>query len=396
MGLLARFRVALATWIWIWTCTVVSMSLAAEPHFTRQVLDGEIQIGYGLALGRVDADDHTDVLLADKQEIVWYQNPGRPGEAWPKHVIARNLTQRDNVCLAARDIDGDGLVEIAIGADWNPGETSDAQISGTLFYLQRPSDPRAPWKPVRITPHDPTTHRMHWIKAEDGFRLVVLPLHGVDNEAGSGREVEISVFEVSDGVPRLVNKIDTSLHMTHNFDLLVDDEVGAGQHEFMLVAGKEGYVAITTEGEVIPLVGPPESRGAGEVRRCPTQVRVFAGIEPMHGTDVAIYREVAGDTWDKEVLDTNLGQGHALAAGDLVGDGGFEIVAGWRGRDPAGKVGIKLYVSEGNDWQTYWVDDNQIACEDLKVVDLDGDGKLDIIAAGRATKNVVIYWNHTQ
>ena len=29
-------------------------------------------------------------------------------------------------------------------------------------------------------------------------------------------------------------------------------------------------------------------------------------------------------------------------------------------------------------------------------VDLDGDGKPEIIAAGRATKNVVIYWNRNK
>ncbi len=39
------------------------------------------------------------------------------------------------------------------------------------------------------------------------------------------------------------------------------------------------------------------------------------------------------------------------------------------------------------------VDDNKMACEDLTVADLDGDGKIDIIAAGRATKNLKIYWN---
>jgi hypothetical protein len=39
------------------------------------------------------------------------------------------------------------------------------------------------------------------------------------------------------------------------------------------------------------------------------------------------------------------------------------------------------------------VDDNEMACEDLRVADLDGDGKPDIIAAGRATKNVKIYFN---
>ena len=36
-----------------------------------------------------------------------------------------------------------------------------------------------------------------------------------------------------------------------------------------------------------------------------------------------------------------------------------------------------------------------MASEDLKVADLDGDGWLDIIAAGRGTKNVKIYWNRT-
>jgi hypothetical protein len=34
-----------------------------------------------------------------------------------------------------------------------------------------------------------------------------------------------------------------------------------------------------------------------------------------------------------------------------------------------------------------------MACEDLCLADLDGNGKLDIIAAGRATKNLKIYLN---
>ncbi|MEN2281131.1 FG-GAP-like repeat-containing protein [Algoriphagus sp. SE2] len=34
-----------------------------------------------------------------------------------------------------------------------------------------------------------------------------------------------------------------------------------------------------------------------------------------------------------------------------------------------------------------------MACESLTSADLDGDGKLDLIAAGRATNNLKIYWN---
>ena len=40
------------------------------------------------------------------------------------------------------------------------------------------------------------------------------------------------------------------------------------------------------------------------------------------------------------------------------------------------------------EWNETLVDDNTMACEDLCLADLNGDGKLDIIAAGRATKNV--------
>jgi hypothetical protein len=46
-----------------------------------------------------------------------------------------------------------------------------------------------------------------------------------------------------------------------------------------------------------------------------------------------------------------------------------------------------------NSWQSYWIDRNGMACEDLKLADLNGDGQLDIIAAGRATNNLKVYWN---
>src|SRR5262245_42269049 len=94
----------------------VSGSQAAQ--FKDQTIDDKIQIGYGLAIADVNGDKKTDILLVDKQEVAWYENPG-----WDKHVIAEKLTAIDHVCIAAQDIDGDGKAEIAIGAGWNPGDT---------------------------------------------------------------------------------------------------------------------------------------------------------------------------------------------------------------------------------------------------------------------------------
>ncbi len=114
------------------------LSSAAEPSpfKWREVEVDKIDIGYGLQLTDVDGDGKTDIVLADKKTIQWYENP-----SWEKHVIARDLTPRDNVCITARDIDGDGKCEIAVGGQWNFRETLK---DGAVFYLAPPRTATAP------------------------------------------------------------------------------------------------------------------------------------------------------------------------------------------------------------------------------------------------------------
>src|SRR6516165_7895055 len=125
------------------------------PHFRTVEIDSHIEIGYAVTVADVDGDKKPDILVVDKKQIVWYRNP-----TWEKFVIAENLTQLDNVCIAAMDIDGDGKAEIAVGAGWNPGDTLN---SGAVFYLIPPKDRTQKWEPVEL-PHEPTVHRMRWMK----------------------------------------------------------------------------------------------------------------------------------------------------------------------------------------------------------------------------------------
>lgn len=373
--------------------------LAAEPffpptpNFEPQTIDSNISIGYGLALGDVDGDGKPDILLADKKQFVWYRN----GD-WKRFVMIENLTERDNVCIAARDVDGDGKVEVAVGAQWNPAETSDTSKSGSVHYLIRPKDPTQRWEAVELH-HEPTIHRMRWVKAANGsFFLVVVPLHGRGNKSGEGEGVKVIAykFPANPRGPWQTTTIDSAMHMTHN---LAIQEESSPKRTDLYLAGKEGARLIegfdgkeeTGNAKKIPGMELP----AGEVRLGNLgKQRFIATIEPMHGTAVAVYMQSQNAT--RKLLDDQLKEGHALATADLLGTGTDQVIAGWRNPNVQNKVGIKMYIPKdksGSDWDSYWIDDNGMATEDLQVMDLNGDGKKDIIASGRATKNLKIYWN---
>ncbi|MGZ8920732.1 MAG: FG-GAP and VCBS repeat-containing protein [Limisphaerales bacterium] len=356
--------------------------------FKEQTIDDKIGIGYGLATADVNGDKKPDILLVDAAEVVWYENP-----TWKKHVISSKLTERDHVSIAAQDIDGDGKAEIAIGAGWNPGDTEN---SGAVFVLLPPDDRTQKWTSVQL-PHEPTVHRMWWVHDESGkYSLVVSPLHGRGNKAGAGAGVKLLEYIVP-GTPRAkweTRVIEDTMHMTHNLDPVNWDTDRAQE---ILYGGKEAIMLLDKQGQTwnkTKLVEGGDFLGAGEVRSGRVNGKRFiTSIEPMHGTNLVYYTPNRDDKWMRFVLDNSIADGHALATGDLMQKREDQIVYGWRGKNKEGKVGIKMFSWDGHHWDQAVIDDNKMACEDLKIADLNGDSWLDIIAAGRATKNVKIYWN---
>src|ERR1051325_7288617 len=218
----------------------VSCFAADQATFRAQEIDNKIQIGYGLAIADVNGDKKPDILLADAKQIVWYEAPN-----WTKHVIAENLTEKDNVCIAAQDSDGDGKCEVAVGAGWNPGDTVN---SGALFYLIPPSDRTQKWEPVPL-PHEPVIHRIKWVKGRDGkYGLVSIPLHGRGNKNGEGAGVKHEFYHVPKEVKSEWTRtlIDEDLHMSHSFNVTQWDAGGADE---LLIAGKEAIALYKNAGE---------------------------------------------------------------------------------------------------------------------------------------------------
>src|SRR5262249_12809939 len=127
----------------------------------------------------------------------------------------------------------------------------------------------------------------------------------------------------------------------------------------------------------------------------------IATIEPWHGHQVVVYTPPAkaGGLWVRRVIDDQLRWGHAVWCADLDGDGGDELIIGVRddlSKKAGRRCGVRIYKAldnKGTKWKRYLIDEGGVAVEDLAAADLDSDGRIDIVAVGRATKNARIYSN---
>ena len=300
--------------------------------------------------------------------------------------------------------------------------------------LERPRDRRR----TDDAPHALGRRRRRWTR-------------GVDRRVADGRDtkgpdwdtcgVRILAFRIPPDPrhdPWPVEVLNEDLHVTHNF--WPSDVDGDGRPE-ILVASFEGVTMLTRssdgrwskrrvgEGNQDALRGgtsdpraAPRSRGASEVKLGRAGgSRYIATIEPWHGFQVVVYTPpadagasssralksapaAAGESrnaplWRRHLLDDGLKWGHAVWCADVDGDADEELVIGVRDQlNDTSRSGVRIYDPEDSQagrWRRSMVDPGGVAVEDLAVADFDGDGRRDIVAVGRQTHNVRIYWNET-
>ena len=379
---------------------VMASSATGAIKFRQQVIETELGIGYAVLCEDVDGDGDTDIVALNETQVVWWSNPD-----WDKTVILDGKTEADNVAVAAHDITGDGKLDFAIGAAWRP---SDTRGGGTLQWITRQADEQAEWV-VHPLGNEPTTHRMRWADTDGDGRseLIVAPLHGrgtsgPEHWIGNGIRL-LALTPPPDPVQTAWQEevIDDSFHIAHNFWVLDFDTDPA---EELLVASYEGVhlldrdeagnwertrIGTGYQGAFI--------RGAGEVKlgTLASGERYIATVEPWHANHIVIYCEPAEPhgAWHRTEVVRRLNGGHALWTGDLDGDGDEELAFGWRlkGNMPYDRPGVAVYDPATGDIQI--VDWGGMATEDLTIADLNSDGRPEIVAAGRSTHNLKIYWN---
>jgi hypothetical protein len=381
------------------------------PKFQPREIDPHVgNVCYAVTFADVNGDKKPDIVAVTENAVVWFENP-----TWKKRTIIENQTEKDNVCIAAHDVDGDGQIDFALGASWQPANT---QSGGTIQWLRRSKSLDEKWTVYPISA-EPTTHRMRWgdVLGTGKAQLVVSPLQGRGTKGpnwGDGNGLRLLAFSVPKDPakdPWPVEVIDDTLHCMHNH--WICDFHGAGRlgvltgswegvHFFDRRNGKWSREHLGRGNqETTPFKGSSEIK-PGLVKG---NTRYFATVEPWHGHQVVVYTSPASTDfnsskkmWTRDVLDDTLKWGHAVWTADLDADGTDELIIGQRDPGPGAIKGPGVFVYRATDatltkWVKNVIDDGGVAVEDLVAGDINGDGRIDIVAGGRATHNVKLYVN---
>jgi hypothetical protein len=380
-------------------------------RFRPVVICDTFPAGYQAAVADMNGDGRPDIVaLGENQGTVdWFQNPGNQTSPWQRHPISGSLTHR-NIDLAINDIDGDGRPDVAVASDF---DLAHSDRGGTVSWLHRKPGAEGGWIAVRIHA-EPTAHRIRWADIDGDKRkeLITVPIVGAGANLPSapGAPVRLMCHWIPRdpaGDPWPAQVFDQSMTIVHG--VFVIDWDADGRDE-LLTASAQGIHLFNAEGRAPEMnwtrrqlaaghPGEPPNSGSSEVcvGRGRDGARLLAAIEPWHGNELAVYAPPpggsgAGQLWRRKVIDDSLPTGHALCCADLDGDGCDEIVAGYRGEGTS-LLGYRLRPGGSDRWDRFVIDAGGIAAQGCVAADMDGDGRIDLVATGGTTHNVKLYRN---
>jgi hypothetical protein len=342
------------------------------------------------AVADINRDGRLDIVSGDS----WYQAPG-----WTKHrfrELGFSSNYIDNFSDLPVDVDGDGYPDI-VSVSW---------FAKRVAYWRNPgksAQPSGLWPATDI---------------HTGFNIEFAILADMDND---GKAQEVVAQE--NGTPQAWYEVKNGSWVAHPVsDRTYGHGIGAGdvngdsRNDILTPRGwieapadpRAGNWAFHPDWESIntPATPPAQPPAAG----APARVMELGFIHVMDvnadgrndvvtagGHDYGVYwfEQGAGGKWTRRTIDAAWSQGHASTLVDLNGDGRKDFVTGKRfmahnGSDPGEKEPLGVYWYEYlpalSQWVRHVVDygGRMGGGMQIPVVDIDGDGDLDLVCGGKS------------
>lgn len=371
---------------------------AAGPvQFRPHDIDANFRGGYAVSVADFNKDGRPDVIANSLQvsELAWYENAAASvNGAWPRHVIVPEAQSIVN--QAAADLDGDGIPELAFQSNF---AMQAANSLGHNWIARSQGDPRQPWKAEKIDSF-PTSHHVVWADLDGDGRQELLnaPLVGEKSLAPTYDQDKAPVFWYdSKGWKRhlVADDIPGIIHRVRPIDWDAD------KREELLVASFEGITLYRATGSGDAMMFQKTLLSAGHSNdRAPrlgaSDVGVgmqdgkkfFASVEPWHGNEVVVYNEVGG-RWHRRVIFDKVVSGHEIAVVDLNGDGRFDVIANDNSRvtqqRPDATPGVHVFYAPedpvNGTWHYQRVEDRS-AMNGCVGADINGDKRTDLVCTG--------------
>ena len=355
------------------------------PQFSEHTIATGLKGGYQVVAADLNKDGKPDLiaLASNMPELVWFENPG-----WQRHVIAGS--QSDMINLVVLESGAQPVIVLASGF------SNEAKNSlGILSILEPDGDVRRPWKRREID-RLPTSHRLRLADIDGTGKKVVVnaPLTAADSGRPDyrgavplvyyrpGEWKRILIGEENMGVMHGIGVVDWD--GDNRDEILTASFVGIHLYKHQ----SDGSWTRTEIAKGDPAPWPKCGTSDVAVGHIGKR-RFLCSIEPWHGNQVVVYREEKGN-WIRQVIDDSLIEAHAIGSADLNRDGRDEIIAGFRGK------GGSVYIYSADDelglrWTRHDLDKGGMCASSCVMVDLNGDGKLDVACIGSATANLKWY-----
>ncbi|MEE4195473.1 MAG: VCBS repeat-containing protein [Anaerolineae bacterium] len=315
-------------------------------QFVEHIIDAEVhQVECGGSVYDISGNGFLDVLVGSGDSIKawWWENPGVPDQPWQKHILYNQQREGHVHDTLIGDVMNTGTPMLVTTNQVRPAENQTE-----VYLLDFPEHPERPW-PFSVI--------------GTGFS---------EGLVDAGNSLARMQPEEGLAIGDLTGDSRNEIVMGNHWFQQVDGKWEAHRFSTGYVTAKIALADLDCDGrlEIILSEGDPVIYGKQQGGR-------LGWFKP--GEDIFAL-------WEEHILDDGLLDAHTLLTADLTGNGHLDILCGEIGWSDAERnyqrrePWILLYENLGDGTFARHILDQGTGIHDGQLVDLTGNGKLDIVS----------------